>query len=133
MYVEDDGRTPLSNQMVTLNVALLKKNAPSDRFVVHIFNRSEAGKLLDLPREWPRCGNDGACFSDLVRTAIMAQRGGIYIDADVIVNKPLTQIADDLKQFDIVSYASRPAVHPRNLLIQLSGDQIGHRRLQTRI
>lgn len=106
MYVENDGHTPLSPQMVALHVALLKKNAPSDRFVIHIFNRSEATKFVDLPQEWPRCGNAGACFSDVVRTAIMAQRGGIYIDADVMVNKPLTQIADDLKKFDIVSYAS---------------------------
>lgn len=105
MYVEHNNIDALSQEMVKLNIRNLKRFAPDDEFDVHIFNRSEASKLVVLPKEWKMCEN--ACFSDIVRTAIMAQHGGIYIDADVLVNRPLSIISNDLKWFDIVSYESQ--------------------------
>ncbi len=106
MYLQvpkDADRLPRA--VTSLNLRLVERYAPPPRFVIRVLNRTSAAQAVRLPVEWPLC-TDEAAFSDMLRTAVLAQYGGIWLDSDVIVNQPLERVVQDLQVYDLVSYAS---------------------------
>ena len=46
--------------------------------------------------------------SDVARMGLLAEHGGLYMDADFLVARPLAPLARMLENHDVVSYASVP-------------------------
>jgi mannosyltransferase OCH1-like enzyme len=59
----------------------------------------------DMPEEFDRMPY-AAATSDLIRTALIALHGGVYLDTDFLVQHPLAEFTNELEHADFVSYES---------------------------
>lgn len=59
----------------------------------------------DMPEEFDRMPY-AAATSDLIRTALIALHGGVYLDTDFLVQHPLSEFTNELEHADFVSYES---------------------------
>lgn len=93
---------------IRLNLAALKRHAPSPSFRVAVLNRSTLYSYVpDLPSEFARLRR-GQASADIARIAILATHGGIFVDPDVLVAQSLTSIAAILQENVDVVVPARP-------------------------
>lgn len=93
---------------IELNLQLVHKHAPPPHFAVHLVNRSSVLRYLPrLPPAFWRLSHRAAP-SDAARMALMAEHGGVYLDADFLVARSLMPLLGLLRQFDMVVYSARP-------------------------
>ena len=99
-----DGEMP---RHIYLNLLALKRHAPeAEGFRVVTLNASSLSQWISpLPEEFFRLKHRVAA-SDFARIALLAVWGGIYLDADVLIAKPLTYIRSLLDVYEHVVYAS---------------------------
>eukprot|EP00040_Diaphanoeca_grandis_P026648 m.149615 g.149615 ORF g.149615 m.149615 type:complete len:824 (+) comp30671_c0_seq1:178-2649(+) len=91
---------------IELNLRALVMNAPEPDFVIRYVNKNNILDWVpDMPEEFVRMPY-AAATSDLIRTALIANHGGVYLDTDFVVTRPLHDFTDLLKDFDFVSYTS---------------------------
>ena len=81
-----------------------------DAFEIKLLNRSTLGNHITLPPEFDRIPYAVAA-SDVARIGLLAQHGGLYLDADFLVAQPLSQLLELLDTYETISYTSSP---PRN-------------------
>jgi len=62
----------------------------------------------DLPDEFFRLPYDSA-KSDFIRASILYHQGGVYMDTDFLLMKPLTDVIKKLEEYDVVGYADNDA------------------------
>ena len=95
---------PRVPRYIALNLQLIHKYAPPPHFQVHLVNLSSVQRHLpELPSEFWRLSHRAAP-SDAARMALMARHGGLYLDADFLVARPLLPIVEALQQYDMVVY-----------------------------
>ena len=93
---------------IQLNLQALRRHTPASRFVLHLVNKSNiAAHVPDLPDAFWRLPTHVA-FSDAARLALLATRGGVYVDADFLVLRSLVPVADLLQKVDVVGYPFSP-------------------------
>lgn len=81
----------------------LERFAPSDKFTVFKVNNTNVGSLLaDWPREAPNVYTQA--ITDIVRAGLLSKYGGVYLDSDMLVAAPMSDITDNLADHDMVSY-----------------------------
>jgi hypothetical protein len=98
---------PRVPRYIGLNLQLIHKYAPPPHFQVHLVNLSSVRRYLpDLPSEFWRLSHRAAP-SDAARMALMARHGGLYLDADFLVARPLLPIVEALQQHEMVVYSTR--------------------------
>lgn len=106
LWFEYANNTPA--RYIQLNLQALQRHAPASHFTIHLVNRSIiAAHVPDLPDAFWKLPTRVA-FSDAGRLALLATRGGIYLDADFLVLRSLVPVADLLQRFDIVGYPFSP-------------------------
>ena len=89
---------------IALNLQLIRKHAPPPHFVVHVVNSSSVrAHLPDLLPEFWRLSHRSAP-SDAARMALVARHGGLYLDADFLVARPLLSVLGELQAADMVVY-----------------------------
>eukprot|EP00039_Didymoeca_costata_P031240 m.33835 g.33835 ORF g.33835 m.33835 type:complete len:366 (-) comp8612_c0_seq1:86-1183(-) len=85
-----------------LNLETWKRHNPGMK--IRLINESNIREYVpDLPEEFFRLPYD-QCKSDVLRTAVIFHHGGLYLDTDFLVMKPLRKILSHLETNDIVSY-----------------------------
>lgn len=84
----------------------LTRHAPAPRFAVHELSVANIHKFVhDLPREaLAVAALSPAAMSDLARTALLALHGGVWLDTDILLAKPLSRTVAPLATHDAVSY-----------------------------
>ena len=93
---------------IQLNLQALHRNAPPSHFRIFYVNRSTIGEHVpDLPAAFWRLPTPVA-LSDAGRLALLATRGGIYLDADFLVLRSLLPVAELLTRVDVVGYPFSP-------------------------
>merc|ERR1719343_950069 len=98
-YEYPRGPTPF----VQLNMETWKKHGPNTKIMM--VNDSNIRDLIpDLPEEYFMLPYASA-KSDLLRAALLYHHGGLYMDTDFLVNKPLTEVFSKLNENDIVTYS----------------------------
>lgn len=91
---------------IELNLRALKHNAPDADFDIRFVNKSNIKSWVpDMPEEFDRLPY-AAAASDLIRTALIHHHGGVYLDTDFLVARPLHTFTDFLQDFDFVAYES---------------------------
>eukprot|EP00038_Savillea_parva_P009761 m.185684 g.185684 ORF g.185684 m.185684 type:complete len:786 (+) comp16523_c0_seq1:57-2414(+) len=91
---------------IELNLRLLQHNAPKPDFQIHYVTPATIKSLIpDMPSEFDRMPY-AAATSDLIRTALIAHHGGVYLDTDFLVQHPLHEFTDELADADFISYES---------------------------
>lgn len=94
------------SSVVELDLKALRRNADSSRFQVNLVNETNVRDFLpDIPEEYDRLPDFGA-RSDFLRAGLLANHGGMYLDADVLVTQSLDVFTQRLKDNDLVSYTS---------------------------
>eukprot|EP00041_Stephanoeca_diplocostata_P014196 m.255548 g.255548 ORF g.255548 m.255548 type:complete len:514 (+) comp19620_c0_seq1:144-1685(+) len=108
-----------------LNLQSLSKNAPGPDFIVHKLNHNNIMDFIpDLPQEFSRLPY-AAATSDLVRTAVLYHHGGVYLDTDFLVVRPLNEYVTHLQHNDFVAYEA----HGQNCTLgQFSSNFIAARK-----
>jgi len=97
-YNYPKGASPL----VTLNIRTWAKHNPE--MEIMLVNDSNVKEWVpDMPDEFFKMPYDQA-KSDVLRAATIYHHGGLYMDTDFLVMKPLGPILDQLKTHEIVSY-----------------------------
>lgn len=93
---------------IQLNLQALRRHAPAPHFAIHFVNSSNIkNHVPGLPHEFWHLPTRVA-FSDAGRLALLANRGGIYLDADFLVLRSLMPIIDLLQQVEVVGYPFQP-------------------------
>lgn len=92
---------PVIPRYLQLNLLAIQHHAGND-FELKLLNRSTLGSLLDLPPEFARVPYAVAA-SDFARIGLLAMYGGLYMDADFLVARPLAPLATLLERYDVVS------------------------------
>ena len=93
---------------IQLNLEALRRHAPPSHFVIRFVNRSNVATYVpDLPDAFWRLPTQVA-FSDAARLALLASKGGLYIDADFLILRSLLPVAELLRTVDIVGYPASP-------------------------
>eukprot|EP00035_Acanthoeca_spectabilis_P038980 m.57940 g.57940 ORF g.57940 m.57940 type:complete len:765 (+) comp9381_c0_seq2:178-2472(+) len=91
---------------IELNLRILQHNAPSPQYEIHYVTPDTIRSLIpDMPKEFDQMPY-AAATSDLIRTALIAHHGGVYLDTDFLVQFPLSQFTDELEHADFISYES---------------------------
>jgi len=104
----DYGNDPLP--MIALNVQTWLKHAPPDTELVLVNESNFRDLIPDAPEELFRLPY-AAAKSDIVRAAVLYHHGGLYLDTDFVVMKPLSNIFEKLAEgWDVVAYADNPAI-----------------------
>ena len=93
---------------VALSLRLLHRHAAAANGTVHLLNQTTLpAHLPDVPAEYWRIGSEAA-LSDLARTGLLARHGGLWVDADILVARPLGWVRDALRgSFRGVTYTSK--------------------------
>ena len=82
----------------------LLKHAPAPRFDVKFVDKSNIKSMVpDMPPEFDRLPY-AAATSDLIRTALLAHHGGVYMDTDFLLTGPLDTFVDLLRDADFAAY-----------------------------
>lgn len=93
---------------IQLNIQALRRHAPASHFDIRLVNRSNIGlQVPDLPLAFWNLPTHVA-FSDAGRLALLAHKGGIYLDADFLVTQSLMPVHNMLKTADLVGYPKSP-------------------------
>ena len=58
---------------------------------IHIYNTNTVPTDLDLPENWRDLSH--AFFTDILRLSLLSKYGGIWMDATILLNKPLTIVS----------------------------------------
>jgi len=89
---------------VNLNVQSWLRHAPPGTELV-LVNESNFRRLIpDAPKELFKLPY-AACKSDVVRAAVLYHHGGLYLDTDFVVMKPLSTVFAKLAEgWDVVAY-----------------------------
>jgi mannosyltransferase OCH1-like enzyme len=88
---------------ILLNLKALQHHAPP-HFSVHVLNRSNIKQFLpDLPPAFWLLPNQVA-FSDVARAALLMEHGGLWLDADFLVQRSLEPVASALGEHTLVAY-----------------------------
>eukprot|EP00927_Polykrikos_kofoidii_P054839 TRINITY_DN49195_c0_g1_i1.p1 TRINITY_DN49195_c0_g1~~TRINITY_DN49195_c0_g1_i1.p1 ORF type:complete len:889 (+),score=133.17 TRINITY_DN49195_c0_g1_i1:294-2669(+) len=96
------------NPFVSLNMASWRRHAPGMRIV--LVNDTNVKQFVpDLPEEFFKLGHDAA-KSDALRAALLYHHGGLYMDTDFLLNRPLTDVLAKLKDNDVVTYSDNDGV-----------------------
>lgn len=91
---------------IEMNLRALLRNAPSPDFVLRFVDKSNIKSFVpDMPQEFDQLPY-AAATSDLIRTALIANHGGVYLDTDFLVARPMHEFTDWLQTHDFVSYES---------------------------
>jgi hypothetical protein len=108
----------------------LRRHARPPRF--HIFELNESTISQFLPFHTPLravhavAAMSPAAMSDLARTALLAQYGGVWLDTDLLLTSDLQQIVyPALETNDTVSYAAHAGQASRGLFSQASSLRVG--------
>eukprot|EP00040_Diaphanoeca_grandis_P035158 m.220460 g.220460 ORF g.220460 m.220460 type:complete len:1111 (-) comp33315_c5_seq2:107-3439(-) len=89
---------------IELNLRSMLHNAPADMFEIHLVTHDMLKVLIpDMPKEFAQI-DYAAAVSDLIRTALLAHYGGLYMDTDFLVRESLVPLVEKLKESDVVSY-----------------------------
>ena len=98
------GRTP---RYIELNLRLARRLAPP-YFAVHVVGNDSIGRWAGdgLPAEFWSLPY-AAARADVARTLLLMRHGGLWIDADVLVARPLGAVRRLLEAHEFVSYAIR--------------------------
>lgn len=103
----DYGNDP--RPIVALNIQTWLKHAPPDTELVLVNESNFLSLIPDAPDEIFRLPY-AASKSDVVRAAVLYHHGGLYLDTDFIVMKPLSTIFAKLEEgWDVVSYSDDPS------------------------
>lgn len=94
---------PVIPRWILLNLVALQHHA-GDAFELRLLNRTNLANYLTLPPEFERIPYAVAA-SDFARIGLLAEHGGLYMDADFLVTHSLATIRAQMEQYDIVSYA----------------------------
>jgi len=88
---------------VDLNIQTWKKQNPEMNVI--LVNESNVKQYVpDMPDEFFRMPYD-QCKSDIIRAATIYHHGGLYMDTDFLVLKPLGPYLNLLEDNDIISYS----------------------------
>ena len=90
---------------IQLNLLAMRTHA-ADAFELRLLNRSTLGKHLTLPPEFESIPYAVAA-SDFARIGLLAEHGGLYMDADFLVTHPLASLRTLMTQHDVISYTDR--------------------------
>eukprot|EP00041_Stephanoeca_diplocostata_P022566 m.539921 g.539921 ORF g.539921 m.539921 type:complete len:336 (+) comp22095_c0_seq3:154-1161(+) len=121
---------------IELNLRVLQHNAPSPQYTINYVTPQNIKALVpDMPEEFDRMPY-AAATSDLIRTAIIAHHGGVYMDTDFLVQHPLHEFTDLLKDYDFVSYTShgqdcQKGQFSSNFVAGRKGNALYHRSWET--
>eukprot|EP00928_Gymnodinium_smaydae_P046616 TRINITY_DN31064_c0_g1_i1.p1 TRINITY_DN31064_c0_g1~~TRINITY_DN31064_c0_g1_i1.p1 ORF type:complete len:780 (+),score=116.17 TRINITY_DN31064_c0_g1_i1:48-2387(+) len=97
-YEYPNGPSPF----VKLNLETWRRHNPNVR--IELVNDTNVRHWIpDLPEEYDRLGYQSA-KSDVMRAALLYHHGGLYMDTDFMLMKPLGDIFEKLRHHDIVSY-----------------------------
>ena len=108
VWVWHDYNNSLPSRYIQLNLLALRRHAPPSHFVIHYVNRSNiAQHVPDLPDAFWRLPTHVA-FSDAARLALLAIRGGLYVDTDFLILRSLVPVAELLQKVDVVGYPTSP-------------------------
>jgi len=89
---------------VKLNVQSWLKHAPPGTELVLVNESNFRDLIPDAPEEIFKLPY-AACKSDMVRAAVLYHHGGVYLDTDFVVMKPLSTVFAKLEQgWDVVAY-----------------------------
>ena len=88
---------------IRLNLLAMEAHAKG-AFEINLLNRSTLSRHLSLPAEFERIPYAVAA-SDFARIGLLANRGGLYMDADILVARPLTIVRDLLAKYEVISYS----------------------------
>jgi len=92
-----------ANPLVQLNVDTWRKHAPGMN-IVFLNDTNMKDYVPDLPDEYYRLPYPSA-KSDFVRASVLYHQGGVYMDTDFLLMKPLAPLLERLKHTDIISYS----------------------------
>lgn len=102
----DYGSNP--RPIVALNVQTWLKHAPPDTELVLVNESNFRSLIPDAPEEVFQLPY-AASKSDVVRAAVLYHHGGLYLDTDFVVMKPLSSIFAKLEEgWDVVAYGDSP-------------------------
>lgn len=88
---------------VEASQAALEHLAPSHEFVMHKVNESNVRDFLpDWPTEMSKVYDQAV--SDVVRAGLLGKYGGVYLDSDMLLAAPLSEITNHLDTHDMVAY-----------------------------
>jgi mannosyltransferase OCH1-like enzyme len=107
-YEYNDAYPINPSPFVILNMETWKKYAP-DMNVVLVNNSNIKELIPDLPDEYFKLGYASA-KSDLLRAALIYHHGGLYMDTDFLLNKPIDNVIAHLKDHDVVTYSDNTGV-----------------------
>jgi hypothetical protein len=94
-----------ANPFVELNFDTWRKHAPE--YEIMLINDTNIGQYVpDLPNEYFQLPYSSA-KSDFLRAAILYHQGGVYMDTDFLMMKPLSETLDKLQEHDIVAYSDK--------------------------
>jgi len=104
----DYGNDP--RPIVALNVQTWFKHAPPGTELVLVNESNFRSLIPDAPEELFRLPY-AASKSDVVRAAVLYHHGGLYLDTDFVVMKPLSSIFAKLEEgWDVVAYGDDPVI-----------------------
>jgi len=90
------------NPFVELNFDTWRKHAPE--YEIMMINDTNIEQYVpDLPKEYFQLPYSSA-KSDFLRAAVLYHQGGVYMDTDFMMMKPLRETLDKLQEHDIVTY-----------------------------
>jgi len=90
------------NPFVELNFDTWAKHAPE--YEIMLINDTNIEQYIpDLPKEYFQLPYASA-KSDFLRAAMLYHQGGVYMDTDFMMMKPLRETLDKLQDHDIVTY-----------------------------
>lgn len=64
--------------------------------------------------------------ADFIRAHLLAKLGGLWIDSDCLVMKPLAPILEALHTFDFVAHRDRQGFFPNGFMAARKGSQVAH-------
>lgn len=100
----DMGNDP--RPIIALNVQTWLKHAPPDTEIVLVNESNFRSLVPDAPEEFFRVPYAQG-KSDIFRAALLYHHGGLYLDSDFIVMKPLSTIFAKLEEgWDVVTYSN---------------------------
>eukprot|EP00039_Didymoeca_costata_P007989 m.106918 g.106918 ORF g.106918 m.106918 type:complete len:349 (-) comp13904_c0_seq1:5961-7007(-) len=115
--------------LVELNIRTWRKHNPD--YQVILVNNSNVMKYVpDMPDEFFRLPYD-QCKSDVIRAGIIYHNGGLYMDTDFLMMKPIDDVMAKLETYEIISYADHGATEQTECGGQFSSNWHGGKRHNT--
>lgn len=94
--------------LVMLNLETWRKHEPHMKLV--LINETNIQEYVpDLPEEFFRLPYASA-KSDFIRASVLYHQGGVYMDTDFMMMKPLTDVLEKLATTDVVGYSDQASL-----------------------